>query len=291
MKNVIGNKNLHLAKKLLELLKNRPRLIIFIPTKPETVSISADLLPRLLPELTKQEVAQGFLSLEREGVLDYENWKETYQENYEEIEFFDVIPSQQKLKQFIAIAESNIFGFQLSDEQYRKGLLEILKILVNSTAKAIEITEFHQKKSYDILERISDFSDAISIEEKLNVDFERGDDGEIQAMGGGYIPNIVIIKNKAKLKTILNKIKKTIKDIYKNGVNLFFAKNNGLEWRCLKCGRWLGSYNSSLEITQWLDSFSRGGYKVCYKCRSKNIFSISSGGNVNFLVVEKNKNI
>ena len=272
MKNVIENKNLYLAKKLLEFLKNRPNLIIFIPTEPETVSISADLLPRLLPGLTKQEVAQGFLSLEREGVLKYENWKKTYQEYYDEIKFFDIIPYQQNLKQFIAIAESNICGFQLSDEQYRKTLLEILGLLIASDTKAIEITEFYQKNSYDILKKISDFSDAISIEEKLDVEFERGDNGEIQSYGGGYIPNIVIIKNKAKLKTILNKAEKTIRDIYKNGVNAFFAKNNDLEWRCVKCGRWLGSYNSPLEITRWLDNFSRGMYKSCHKCRSKNIF-------------------
>jgi len=289
MKNVIENKNLYLANKILEFLKKRPDLIIFIETKPETLSISANFLPQLLPELTKQEIAQGFLSLEREGVLKYENWKEAHQKDYEEIKFFDIIPSQQNLKQFITIAKNNICGSQLSDEQYRKALLKILKFLIRSDAKSIEITEFHQKNSYDILKRISDFSDAISIEEKLEVDFEREDDGKIQVYNGSYIPNIVIIKNKTKLKTILNKVEKTIRNIYKNGINSFFVKNNSLEWRCLKCGRWLGSYNSSLEIMQWLDSFSLGIYKSCHKCRSKNIFSISSDGNVNFSIAEKDE--
>ncbi len=287
MKNVIENKNLYLAEKLLEFLKNRPNLIIFTPTEPETVSISADLLPQFLPKLTKKEVAQGFLSLEREGVLKYENWKETYQEDYDEIKFFDIIPSQENLKRFIVIGKSNVFGFRLSDEQYRKTLIETLELLIGLDVKAIEIREFHQKDSYDILQRISDFSDAISVEDKLNVDFERDDDGEIQPMGGGYIPNIVIVKNKIKLKTILNKVRKTINDIYKDGISIFLAKNNILEWRCLKCSRWLGSYDSPLEIMQWLDKFSNGDYKACHKCRNRNIFSISAEGNINFLIIKK----
>jgi len=287
MKNVTENKNLYLAKKLLEFLKKRPNTIMFMDTKPETLSLSAVFLPELLPELTKKEIAQGFLSLEKEGVLEYDNWKETYQENYDEIKIFDIVPSQENLIRFIVVGESNIFGFQLSDEQYRKTLLETLKLLIASDTGSIEITEFQGKNSYDILEKISNFSSAILIENKLEVDFERGDDGEIHPAGGGYIPNIVIIKNRAKLKTILNKVEKIIDDIYRNGVNAFFIKNKTLEWRCLKCGRWLGSYDSPLEVMQWLDKFSNGNHKACHKCRSKNIFSISTKGDINFSIIKR----
>jgi len=58
---------------LLEFLEKRLKPIIFTKTKLETLSISDRSLPQLLPGLTKEEVARGFLSLEKEGVLKYEN--------------------------------------------------------------------------------------------------------------------------------------------------------------------------------------------------------------------------
>jgi len=45
----------------------------------------------------------------------------------------------------------------------------------------------------------------------------------MQPISGGNMPNIVIVKNKAKLKVALDKIKKTINDIYEDGVNAFFS--------------------------------------------------------------------
>lgn len=287
MAEFIENKNVGLAKKILEICENRPKYTaIFMDTDPESVSIMADYLERIMPGFTREDIARGFLALDMEGALGYENWKETYKENYDDIVFFDIIPNQEKLKKFVKMAEENKFGFQFSDEEYRKSLIGVLEMLANSSNTAFDVTEFHQKEVYKILVKIANYSNAIAIQEKIDVDFERGDDGEIYAAGGGYIPDLIVVKDKERLKAILKQVKITVEEIYQKGINSFFQNNKALEWRCKECGRWLGSFDSPIKIMEWLDKFSEGKYLACHKCRCKNAFSLSADGNITFSALE-----
>jgi hypothetical protein len=277
------NRNIYIAKTILEIIKSRPQyLVMFLG---ETISFSTRNISRLFPGLAKEELAQGLLSLKEEGaLLDYENWEETCKKKYDEIAFFDFTPSKKNLEHFIRSWKSNTFGFRLSDESYRKSLITTLNLLVESSNKAIEVTKFENEYAYDILEKLEVFSNAISIEKDLDLNYDQDENGQISVYGSGYVPNIIIINNKPKLITILNEINKIINNIYENGVNRFLFKNKSLIWRCVKCGRWFGCFKSRIEIMQWLDRFSNGGHKICHKCRSKNVFSISSMGNIKFLI-------
>ena len=185
----------------------------------------------------------------------------------------------------------NTFGFKLSDKKYCKELFKILETLINSGDKIIRVERFHQNNAHDILRKISTSSNAISVEEEQDVNFEKGDNGEIYPSNGGYIPTLVTIKNKTKLKAILKNAKKEVEDIYKKGVSSFLLKNKELEWRCPnhKHGKWLGSYDSPKEIMELLDRFSNGGYKECRWCCGKNIFSISNNGKIKFSIINKDK--
>ena len=83
------------------------------------------------------------------------------------------------------IVDMNASGFNLSDEEYRRELIEILKRLINYPTFLISGKELHQKNTDDILQKIATFSDAILINAKQNT---------------------VVIKNRLKLKSILKEL-------------------------------------------------------------------------------------
>ncbi len=284
---ITQNRNLFLAEKILEFIETRPNLVIFLPTEPnETLTLSDQFLPKLFGEMAKSDIAQGFLSLERQGVLEYENWKDTHREDYDKIKFFDITPKKSEIVRFISDAKNNLYGFKLSDEVYRRELIEILGSLISGGNA--DIKKFNEKKyGNEILRKISDFSGAIQIEETLEVDFEKDESGEVYASGGGYFPSFIVINNKEKLEDIFYTVKKTIEEIYEEGVKALLKDRKELIWRCVECSRWLGTYTSEQEIMKLLDEFQAGGHKTCHKCRTKNVFSISQKGGVDFKTIAK----
>lgn len=283
---ITQDKTLYLAEKIVEFFEVKPPGVLIPPSFPDSLFIDAQFIPQLLPNLTKKDVAEGFLALHRQKVLEYDNWKDTYKGDYEKISFFDISVQQEKLKKFIDIAKSNLYGFKLSDGIYRKELIQILNTLVNSASEAVEIGNFEQKNKLDIFQKIADFSNSIVIEESQDADWDMGDEGEIYCAGVTSYPHLVIIKNKNKLHKILNEVNRIIKETYEFGINNLLKSKGELVWRCQKCGRWLATYDKPENIMAELDDFFDGGHKVCYKCRSKNIFSISVDGEINCWVVE-----
>jgi hypothetical protein len=278
----VKNRNVYLAKKLLGFLDNTPKEIPFISIKSNNLSASEKDLPKLFSGLTTQEALEGFFALERFGALKYEKkHPKLGNKNYS----FNLTLQPNKIQRFITTAESNIFDFRLSDERYLRILLLAIEMLINSDDKVIELGDFYQRvlvnnsyevtNLYEILQKVADFSSAILIQKK----------SELNPKFSG-IGNIVI-KDREELETILGAIKKKVKDVNKNNVNIFLKENKKLEWLCRGCERWFGSFSSEQEIIRLLDGFSNGKYKNCHKCRSKNFFTISPNGKIKFLIVKE----
>ena len=184
--------------------------------------------------------------------------------------------------------KESIFHSELLNKKYGEDVLRILEKIVNSEGKALEIDEFKDSEgaignSYEVLKKLAD-SQLITIQEREFVDYE--DNGQAY---GGNAPNIVFIKNKAKVKSTLSDTKKIVKDIsaYHDNAKSFLSKSNRLAWRCVDCGRLLGSYTSAVELIEWLGKFLKGEYRACKKCRKRNIFSISPDGSIKFSGIEK----
>ena len=179
------------------------------------------------------------------------------------------------------IVDMNASGFNLSDEEYRRELIEILKRLINYPTFLISGKELHQKNTDDILQKIATFSDAILINAKQNT---------------------VVIKNRLKLKSILKEVQKIIKELNKKGIKSYLAKNNKLVWRCSGCSHfWIKNAKQGIgdednEVTspkimlQLLNRFSDKKYKVCPKCCERNYFFILENGTIEFYHFKKGKN-
>jgi len=69
-----------------------------------------------------------------------------------------------------------------------------------------------------------------------------------------------------------------------------FLKNNsaGVNWRCANCGHFLKErLEKEKQIADYLNDFYIQKFKVCYKCRKRNYFSINQNGEIKFLITEK----
>lgn len=329
MKYRVENKKLYLATKLLDFLDNRPSSILFIdPTDSskhkdlatinvndkqkwtfescgqtfiqtyrentrELISIRAEFLSQLFPELTKKEVNDGLLSLERQGAIQYKGIALKDWDNYEEIKFFNIRPSKSALEHFIAIVNSGLFGFRFSDKDFYKEILRVFEILINSDTQTINftefnLTEFHQGYVYDILESIYNFSDAILITKKINDEYKvfMNEDDQLSSNGPEYLPDVIYIKDREGLRFALTYMKKTVNDFYVSA-NLYLEKNQILDYGCADCGYFIGKCKTVTDIINWLELFLNGGGYKCKKCGKRSIFSIGSNGEIEYSIVNK----
>ena len=311
MNQMVKNKKLYLATKLLAFLDNPPSSIIILDqeldftsestkqeakknqqAKPyESMSIRAELLSKLFPSLTKKEVNEGLLSLEEQGIIEYKSLEEKITTDYKKIKYFNVKPNKPELKHFITIASSGLFGFNLSDKDTYNEVVTVLKIIQDSNKLNINFSDFHSENVSYILKGIANFSDAISISFKkgtTEIDYDIDEDGIISPVSPSYLPENIVINDKTKITNILAYIEKYVKTIYIQGVDLFIEKNSRFVWRCKSHNHFLKECKTSIDINKWLDTFSRGGYKTCPKCSDRNTFSISPDGEITYSILPKN---
>jgi len=281
MKNVIKNKNLFVAERLLEIITQKTGVVF--------VNDSLSLEKEFIPELSNEELVESLKRLEEREVIKFEDEEDKL--DTKNIKYIDLSFNKEKLLEFIKIAKNKVFG---TTTQYKKDLeyvLEALDLLLRPKFlnKQVEFSEIGNEY-IEITEWIADYSGIIKVIYELEADAEWKNTKRPHFIGVSEQPKKLEILDRPILEQLNNEIRQFAIKPYQKRISLFLDKNPETEWRCANCGRFFEKITDKKQITNYLNDFSIYKFKICYKCRKRNYFSISTTRKMKFLLAKPRQN-
>jgi hypothetical protein len=281
MQNIIVNKNLVVAKKLLEIInkkQNRSRDNNLITLKLEDIS-----------GLSSEEIIESLENLENMEIVTFEDGEDKYDDN---VRYIELYYNKNKLKEFIKTMEDEFYKVETTYKTKKelKHLLKALALILRfkDSEKPINFTELGSEY-WDVIIWIANHSGSLKIIYKDEPDVEWKDLKRSHIIGISQVPDKFIITYPFILTKLDDKIRELLIAPQLERIGLFLKNNKeGLEWRCANCGHYFGVIlKDKKQIADYLNDFSADKFMVCKKCRKRNYFSIDQKGGIKFLITKK----
>jgi len=284
MKNVIINKNLWVAERLLETTTEKPHLVSVDGGDLITLEMK-DIF-----ELSTNEIVEALKRLEDRKIVSFEDEEDKY--DTDNLEYIRLYYNKDKLVEFIGIAKDNLYKIT-TEYETKKELNYVLEALASIlrfelSKRPVDFSEL-DNKYIDVFLWIADYSGALKIIYEDEPDVEWKDLKRPQVIGVSEVPKKFAVIDPPTIRRLEDEIRQIAIMPQQKRIKLFLKNNDmGTDWRCANCGHFLGvKLEKEKQIADYLNDFSICRFKICYKCRKRNYFSINREGKIKFLITRK----
>jgi len=274
------NKNLLFTKQLLTIITEKPELLDNDLIKLET---------EMFPDFSLEEFTDCVRALNKRRVIDFESDEDIYSLSGGGDNFIWVNVEKEKLNKYIQLANDDFLGIDLKNSKKIIDILSAINSLISSNLKKNKEIKIYNLKKIDkeVLEWIADFTGLVGIGYELSADFDTDELGRSVAVGAGEFPETIKRIDIDNLKKLYEKLKKGLVEPTAKQIKLINFKNT-IEWRCVKCSRFLDKLTNKEQIENYLVDFIIKKYKICHKCRKRNYFEVNKNGKIVFLMLSEN---
>ncbi len=289
-KKAIENQNLFVAEKLLKIITEKPNILLsnnYIKLDGADVSEILKSGKEDIYDLSDSSLIESLMRLEYRGAIKFINEEDKY--DYSSHDFIELYLTKNKLIEFIEIAKDKLYKIP-QEYKKKKELNYVLEALASFQVflpkRMIEFSDL-DNKYLDVASWIADYSGNIKILYDDEPDVEWKDLPRPQIMGVSAVPkSFVIIADP--IKKLEEEIRKLTNTSLQKRISLFLQKNNDTDWRCASCGHFLQeNLTEEKQISDYLNDFRVRKFRVCYKCRKRNYFSIDKNGKIKFMTTKK----
>ncbi len=281
MKNVIKNKNLFIVEKLLEIISEKPYLI-----KGSGITLEKEEVF----ELSNEEIIESLKRLEDRGIIKFDDEEDKYDTNH--LDYIILYFEKDKLVDFVETAKDRLYKLT-TQYKNKEGLNYILTALASflrfePLKKPVDFSEL-DNKYIDIALWIADYSGALKIIYEDEPDVEWKDLKRPRVIGISEVPKKFTVIDRQTIKRLESEIRQIVIMPQQKRIKLFLKNNEiGADWRCANCGHFLEEkLKNEKQIVDYLNNFYIRKFRVCYKCRKRNYFSINQKGEIKFLITKK----
>lgn len=277
----IKNKNVLFAKKLLKTINKNPKLL--------DIDNFLKLEINMFSNLSEEDIADSLRTLERRKAISFEDKDDLLSGYYKTDGFIWVYVYKERLNEFIKLSNKNSYGLDLNNNSQVINTLLIINSLINARLDENDQVEIKNLKevNIEILEWIADYSGLIKVIYELEADFDTDDSGRYRPVGAGEFPKVIKICNTIGLKQLNEKLRGKLKEHFFKRIALLLNKKSNIEWRCVKCSRYLDRLRKKEQIENYLVDFVINKFRICYKCRKRNYFTINKVGEIKFSILTK----
>ena len=274
------NKNLLFTKQLLTIITEKPELLDNDLIKLET---------EMFPDFSLEEFTDCVRALNKRRVIYFESDEDIYSLSYGADDFIWVNVEKEKLNKYIQLANDDFLGIDLKNSKKIIDILSVINSLISSNLKKNKEIKINNLKQIDkeVLEWIADFTGLVGIGYEISADFDYDELGRSVPVGAGEFPETIKRIDIDNLKKLYEKLKKGLLRPTAKQIKLINFKNT-IEWRCVKCSRFLDKLTNKEQIESYLVDFIIKKYKICHKCRKRNYFEVNKNGKIVFLMLSEN---
>ena len=166
-----------------------------------------------------------------------------------------------------------------------EALASILKF--KSSKRPVDFSEL-DNRYIDVVLWIADYSGALKIIYDDEPDVEWKDLKRPQVIGVSEIPKKFVVIDQLIIRRLEDEIRQLVIMPQQKRIRLFLKNNISIDWKCANCGHFLAeSLQKEKQIADHLNDFRIHKFKVCYKCRKRNYFSINQKGKIKFSTTRK----
>lgn len=277
MKNVIKNKTLFVAEKLLEITTQKPYRV-----QGSGITLEKDDVF----ELSNEEIIETLKRLEGRGIVSFNDEEDKYDPDH--LDYIVLYFEKDKLVDFIETAKDRLYKLttQYKDKEELNYVLTALASFLRfeSSKEVVDFSEL-DNKYIDVALWIADYSEALKIIYEDEPDVEWKDLKRPQVIGVLEVPKKFVVIDPQTIKRLESEIRQIVIMPQQKRIKLFLKNNNaGVDWRCANCGHFLKKrIESEKQMVNYLNDFLICKFKVCYKCRKRNFFSLNQKGEIKFL--------
>ena len=281
MKNVIKNKILFVAEKLLEIITQKPYRV-----QDSRITLGKEDVF----ELSNEEIIEALKRLEDRGIVRFDDEEDKYDTT--RLDYITLYFEKDKLVDFVETAKDRLYKLttQYKNKEELNYVLTALASFLRfeSSKEPIDFSEL-DNKYIDVAIWIADHSGALKIIYEDEPDVEWKGLKRPQVVGISEVPKKFIVIDPQTIKRLEGEIRQIVIMPQQRRIKLFLKKNNmGVDWRCANCGHFLKErLEKEKQIADYLNDFHIHKFKVCYKCRKRNYFSINQNGEIKFLITKK----
>jgi len=276
MQEEVQNKNLFVVEKLLEMITNK--------TAPMDLNGVMELSGDMIPGLSSDEIRECLKTLERRKAIRFVNEDDIY-DQYNDPISLDIILDKVRIREFTKIAKNILYGIHMENKEQIREILETLYTLTNSKLDKDDQVKLSKIgfKHAQTLEWIADYSGIIKVIYELEAELDHSE-GRTRLLGAHENPKAVRIVDRRRLEELHQRIRGRVGGSYKQQIDSLLDYKKKIEWRCFNCGRFLDELTSQKQIINYLNDFIIHKFKICYKCRERNYFSIAPAGGIAFML-------
>jgi hypothetical protein len=281
MQDVIKNKTLFVARKLLEIIEQKPYRV-----HGSGITLERDDVF----ELSIDEIIEALKRLEDREILSFDDEEDKYDPGH--LDYIGLYFEKDKLVNFVNTTKDKLYGLT-TQYKNKEGSIYVLTALASflrfeKSKEAIDFSEL-DNKYIDVAIWIDDHSGAIKVVYTEEPDVEWKDLKRPEIIGISEVPKKFIITDLQIIKDLENEIRQSVIMPQQKRIRLFFETNNmGMNWRCANCGHFLEEQlTNKRQVADYLNDFYIHKFRICYKCRKRNYFSINQNGDIKFAITNK----
>ena len=237
-----------------------------------------------LYRFSAEEIFKSLRRLEFRGIIQFND--EVNKKNIDTSDCMSFLFDEIKAMEFINIAKDEFYGIlkKYSTKKDLNYVFEALSKILDSMYLSKEITFSEIRYTYvEILEWIADYSGIIKITYEEHPDFDWDTTRRPDLYSVFDIPKSVHILKRIELEKLYSELRKFALLPEQKRIKSFLDKYPQTDWKCADCGHFLNEkLNSEEQISKYIDGFRFNKFRVCYKCRKRNLFSISQKGEMKF---------
>jgi hypothetical protein len=207
-------------------------------------------------------------------------------------DYIELYFNKDKLLNFIKISKDIIYGLT-TEFQNDKGLKYILSALdlfleLKDSKESRTFPKYQEYYYEEITEWIADYSGAIRVVYDDEPDVEWEGTKRPQIVGITAVPKKFFIINIQEIERLRSELREILVSHERKRIKLFLKDNPDLGWRCANCGHFLGiNLDKEKILTDYLADFFIRRFRVCHKCRARNLFILESSGQIKFTTTKR----
>ena len=275
MKNIIINKNLLVAERLLEITIKKPHLV--------HNNNSITLEKGDIFEISTEKIIEALKRLENRKIVRFDDEEDKW--DIDRFEYINLYFEKNKLIKFIETAKDRLYKIP---KKYRKK--KELNYIIEALASILRFKFSKQpvdflelgNKYIDVFLWIADYSGALKIIYEDKPDIKWKNLKRAQVIGISEVPKKFIIIDIPTIERLEDEIRQLVILPQRERIKLFLKNNNAIDWKCANCGHWLKTkFKEEKQIANYLNDFLINKFKICWTCRKRNYFSINQKGEIN----------
>ncbi len=281
MEKVIKNKNLWVAEKLLEITIEKPYLV----SNGNAITLELEDIF----ELSNAEIVESLKRLEDREVVSFDDEEDKY--DIDSLKYIDLYFKKDKLVEFIETSKDRLYrltaGYKKKELNH---LLEVLALFLKfkSSKNPVDFSELDHKHIGMAL-WIADYSGALSIIYEGEPDVEWKGVKRPYILGISEVPKKFLVVNAPIIQRIEREIRQLVIMPQRKRIKLFLKNNDSeIDWKCANCNHFLKiKLKKEEQIANHLNDFYIHKFRICYKCRKRNLFHLTTEGKIKFSTTKK----